>query len=103
MQLQAIHHVLFQKSDFILIAKTEFRKSIIFQAASFIEEQAGICLILMLLKALQDEQCEKLKHIPFANPFVLNGDSNSKFNRKAVRVGQYTHSIIYTLKKVLKN
>lgn len=99
-QLQAIHYVLFQRSDLILIAKTGFGKSIIFQAASLIEEQTGICLILMPLKALQDEQCEKLKHISSANPFVLNGDSNNQFNRKAIREGQYTHSMIYVLWKV---
>lgn len=92
-QLQAIYHVLFQRSDLILIAKTGFGKSIIFQATPLIEEQAGICLILMPLKALQDEQCEKLKYISSANPFVLNGDSNNKFNRKAIREGQYTHSM----------
>lgn len=92
-QLQAIHHVLFQRSDLILIAKTGFGKSIIFQATPLIEEQAGICLILMPLKALQDEQCEKLKHISSANPFVLNGDSNNNFNRKAIRNGRFTHSM----------
>ena len=94
-QLQAIHHVLFQRSDLILIAKTGFGKSIIFQATPLIEEQAGICLILMPLKALQDEQCEKLKHISSADPFVLNGDNNNKFNRKAIREGRYTHSMKY--------
>lgn len=93
-QTQAIHLLLFQKLDLILIAKTGFGKSIIFQAVPLIAEQAGICLILMPLKALEDEQCEKLKHIPFASPFVLKDDSNTKSNRKNIREGQYTHQYI---------
>lgn len=102
-QLEAIHYVLFQRSDLILIAKTGFGKNIIFQAMSLINEQTGLYLILMPLKTLQDEQCEKLKYISSANVFVLNGDSNNRFNRKAIREGRYTHSMIYVLQKVFKN
>lgn len=92
-QLEAIHHLMFQRLDLILIAKTGFGKSIIFQAAPLIEEPIGICLILMPLKALQNEQCEKLKQISSANPIVLDGDNNNKFNREKIKNGLYTHSM----------
>lgn len=59
-QLQAVHHLLFQRIDLILIGKTGFGKSIIFQAAPLIENST---VILMSLKALQDEHCEKPKHV----------------------------------------
>lgn len=90
-QLQAIHHLVHRRLDLILIAKTGFGKSIIFQAAPLIEEPFGICLILMPLKALQNEQCEKLKQIVSVKPFILNADSNSKINRKNIKDGMYTH------------
>lgn len=90
-QLQAIHHLLFQRVDLILIAKTGFGKSILFQAAPLIADIPRICLILMPLRALQDEQCEKLRSVSSANPIVLNGDNNNRVTRRKIGEGLYTH------------
>src|SRR4029077_1183166 len=82
-QVEAIRHLLFDKSDLILIAKTGFGKSIIFQAFPLIQgESKHASLIIMPLNLLQEEQAEKLKTIAAgANPFVLNGDTNTGKNR----------------------
>lgn len=92
-QTEAIHSLIFQKSDLILIAKTGFGKSIIFQATPLLIEQPGICLILMPLKALEKEQCRKLDRIALAKPLVLDGDSNTDSNRRKIREGLYTHGM----------
>ena len=92
-QVEAIRHLLYDKRDLILIAKTGFGKSIIFQALPLIEEESKqASLILMPLNLLQEEQAEKLKTIPGAKPFILNGDTNTRKNRHEIGAGAYTHS-----------
>jgi len=69
----------YDKSDLILIARTGFGKSIIFQALPLILEESKLAsLITMPLNLLQEEQTEKLKTIAGAHPFVLNGDTNAR-------------------------
>ena len=92
-QVEAIRHLLYDKRDLILIAKTGFGKSIIFQALPLIEEESKqASLIIMPLNLLQEEQAEKLKTIPGAKPFILNGDTNTRKNRHEIGAGAYTHS-----------
>jgi ATP-dependent helicase YprA (DUF1998 family) len=91
-QVDAIRHLLYEKRDLILIAKTGFGKSIIFQALPLIQEESKqASLIIMPLNLLQEEQAEKLKTIAGANPFVLNGDTNTRKNRREIGAGAYTH------------
>ena len=90
-QLEAIQHVSAPGSELILIARTGFGKSLIFQAPPLLHSPAGICMILMPLKALQNEQNEKLYRVPGARPFVLSGDNNNVRNRRAIGSGRYTH------------
>jgi ATP-dependent helicase YprA (DUF1998 family) len=92
-QVEAIRKLLYDKSDLILIAKTGFGKSIIFQALPLIQEELKLAsLIIMPLNLLQEEQAEKLKTIAGAHPFVLNGDTNTRKNRREIGEGVYTHS-----------
>ena len=90
-QVEAIRHLLYDKRDLILIAKTGFGKSIIFQAL-IEEESKQASLIIMPLNLVQEEQAEKLKTIPGAKPFILNGDTNTRKNRREIGAGAYTHS-----------
>lgn len=64
-QIEALKTLLCHKEDLILIAKTGYGKSLIFQAAPLVclESGPGICLILMPLTLLQEEQCEHLMQI----------------------------------------
>lgn len=101
-QLQAIYYLLFQNMDLILIAKTGFGKSIIFQAAPLMTDIPGICIILMPLKALQNEQCEKLRSVSSASLVVLNGDNNNQVTRRKIGDGLYTHSTKDSSLKVLQ-
>ena len=58
-QVDAIRHLLYEKRDLILIAKTGFGKSIIFQALPLIQEESKqASLIIMPLNLLQEEQAE---------------------------------------------
>jgi superfamily II DNA helicase RecQ len=92
-QVEAIRHLLYDKRDLILIAKTGFGKSIIFQALPLIEEESKqASLIIMPLNLLQKEQAEKLKTIPGAKPFILNGDTNTRKSLHEIGAGAYTHS-----------
>lgn len=90
-QVNVIHALLNEKENVILIVKTGFEKSIIFQATSFMYSVIKIALIIMSLKALKEEQCKKLKRIVDCVSFVLDEDSNQSYNLKRIRASVYTH------------
>ena len=66
--------------NIILIVKTGFDKSIIFQAASLMFALTKIAMIIMLLKVLKEKQCEKLQRIAGSISFILDSDSNRTAN-----------------------
>ena len=83
-----------KQSDVILITRTGFGKSIIFQAAPLLFFPAKTALILMPLNTLEEEQSENLQAISGCRPFVLNGDTYPHSNIKMIREGRFTHSIV---------
>ena len=67
-QVEGIRHLLYDKSDQILIPKTDFGKSIIFQALPMIREKSRhVSLVIMSLDQWQEQQVEKLNTIASAN------------------------------------
>lgn len=90
-QVDTLQTLLDNQEDVILIARTGFGKSIIFQAAPLMFSPAKTALIIMPLNALEEEQCEKLKAISNCKPFVLNSDSNTSCNIALIRQGSFTH------------
>jgi len=90
-QVSAIRVLLEDQMDLILIAKTGFGKSIIFQAAPLMFSPVKTALIIMPLKALEEEQCRKLSKVEGCRPFVLNGDTNNPFNLLRIRQNMFTH------------
>lgn len=94
LQTDAIHRLVYRQTDLILIAKTGFGKSIIFQAVPLLWSEPAVCLILMPLNALQSQQLRKLESILTARPFVLIAESNNPENLRRIREGEYTHGKI---------
>ena len=92
-QIDAIEALAFDQKDVILIAKTGFGKSIVFQAVPFVFSTPRSALIIMPLIALEEEQCKKLRDIPGCKPFVLCGDSNNRYNLQQIRQGSFTHGM----------
>ena len=90
-QIEAVRHLVFDKKDLILIAKTGYGKSLIFQTVPLIRNPPGISLIIMPLTLLQEAQAERLNELQGISAFVLNGESNTQPNRKAISEGAYTH------------
>ena len=90
-QVDALHHLLCDRMDLILIAKTGFGKSILFQAAPLMFSPCKSVLIIMPLIALEEEQCEKFTLIDNCRPIVLNGDNNNLSTLTAIRHSRYTH------------
>ena len=91
-QVKTLETLLYRRQDLILIARTGFGKSIVFQAAPLLYEPSKIALIIMPLKPLEDEQCFKVAAIVRAKPFVLKGETNNPQNLRDIRDGKYTHS-----------
>jgi ATP-dependent helicase YprA (DUF1998 family) len=97
-QLDALEKLIEHKIDVMLIAKTSFGKSLIFQLAPLLmpdPEELGIALILMPLTLLQQNQAENVikrgAHLG-AKCIVLDQDSNDRRNRRLIAEGKYTHS-----------
>ena len=92
-QHEALFDLTYGRTDLIVIAKTGFDKSILFQAAPLLTDLSDLCLILMPLKALQAEQCDKLQKVTGVRFFVLNDDTNTSHNLKVIKQGNYTHDM----------
>jgi ATP-dependent helicase YprA (DUF1998 family) len=97
-QLEALEKLVECKTDVMLIAKTSFGKSLIFQLAPLLmpdSEEPGIALILMPLTLLQQNQADNVTkrggHLG-AKCIVLDQDSNNSRNRRLIAEGKYTHS-----------
>lgn len=90
-QIDAISCLFYEQTDLLLLAKTGFGKSIIFQLLPFMNPIAGVVLTLMPLKLLQAEQSQMINRIPNSKALVLNGENNHKHIHKQAAKGGYTH------------
>ena len=91
-QAAAIRRVMIKRGDLIVIAKTGWGKSILFQAAPLIcQSEPGIALIIMPIRQLENEQCDKINLVKGARAIVLHGDNNTPDLRRSIGSGYYTH------------
>lgn len=97
-QIEAIWTLFYEQRDLLLMAKTGFGKSLIFQLLPFMMPQIGVVLTLMPLKLLQAEQSKMINHLPYGKPIILNGENNQKHVQDDIAQGNYTH--IFTSPKI---
>ena len=90
-QADAICTLFYEKIDLLLLAKTGFGKSLIFQLLPFMIATPGVVLILMPLKLLQAEQSGLINQIPQGKGIVLNGENNTRNVLAGIANGGYTH------------
>ena len=90
-QANAIYTLFHEKIDLLLLAKTGFGKSLIFQLFPFMTATPGVVLILMPLKLLQAEQSELINQIPQGKGTVLNGENNTRNVLAGIANRGYTH------------
>ena len=89
-QIKAIHHLLFKQSDLVLIAKTSFGKSLIFQAVSAIRKRS-ITIIIIPLTRVGQGQYEKLRQLEGCNPCLLTAKTSSKSIFQRMKRGDFSH------------
>ena len=87
-----IFNVLHSKQNLIIIAKTKFEKSFLYQMTSFFFTIQMCVLIIMLLLTLKKEQCEKMINIKDCKLIVLNDNNNNKKTRINIEEKDYTHN-----------
>lgn len=97
-QIDAIYCLYYKSTDLLLLAKTGFAKSLVFQLLPFMTPIPEVVLILMPLKLLQAEQCLSINSIPNGKGLILNGKNNRKEVLQDAAKGGYTH--IFTSPKI---
>ena len=80
-----------EKKNLILIMKTNFGKSIVFQTMPFMFFDLKIALIIMSLNALMKKQYQKLNNIKNCKPIVLNNAKYTQKNLSSIRQNKFTH------------
>jgi len=90
-QIDALWCLFYERRDLLLLAKTGFHKSLIFQLLPFINPVAGVVLILMPLKLLQAEQSLMINWKPTEKALVLNGENNHKHIHRQAAKRDYRH------------
>jgi superfamily II DNA helicase RecQ len=98
-QWEALKILIFRLIDVIVVAKTGFGKSLLYNAAPFLTSdpnENGICFVLMPLKSIEATQKDALE-LQFsssgATVCIVNGENNCRALRKECGKGIYTHSM----------
>lgn len=106
-QIESIYNLYYEWRDLLLLVKTGFSKSFIFQSILFFTANPDIILTLMQLKLLQAEQSEKINYLPGGKEIVLNRENNINSVLAEIANGRYSHvftsSEIALLKKFKQN
>ena len=97
-QVEAIWTLFYEQKDFLLLARTGFGKSLIFQLIPFMLNPTGVVLILMPLKLLQAEQNSIINRISNGKAIALTGENNLKAVQQAIATEGYTN--IFTSPKI---
>ena len=79
------------KSDLIVIAKTKFEKSLLYQISLLLFSSIKTILIIMSLLALKNDQCQILTTIKNCRLIVLNKDNNNTKTLAKIRQDNYTY------------
>ncbi|KAI9747187.1 MAG: hypothetical protein M4579_007508 [Chaenotheca gracillima] len=89
-QVKAIYTLAVEQRDLILIAKTGWGKSVVFQSVSALFP-SRINITIMPLNVLEEDQAPRINDMPHCRAFVLNGKTNTLKNRHDICDGHYTH------------
>lgn len=90
-QVEAVSTLFYERRDLLLLAKTGFGKSLIFQILPFMFNPTGVVIILMPLKLLQAEQNSMINQIASGKAIALTGENNNKAVQQAIARQNYTH------------
>ena len=96
-QLEAIRTLIVDQKDLILIAKTEFEKSLMFNSVSFLQED--VVLIIMSLCAIENGQVADLLKVTDharCSSVVLNADSNTSELQADIQKNCYSHDLYFS-------
>ncbi len=96
--MAAIYILFFEQRDLLLLAKTGFRKSLIFQLLLFFTPAPGVVQTLMSLKLLQVEQSKLINRLPRSRGIVLNGENSS--NSVFTEVSKRKYTYVFTNPKI---
>ena len=77
-QVEAVSTLFYERRDFLLLVKTGFKKSLIFQILPFMFNLTGVVITLMPLKLLQAEQNSMINRIASGKAIALIGENNNK-------------------------
>ena len=91
-QIEAIHTVGCKRKSLILVAKTSFGKSWVFNMLPLLHPvHIGIVLVVIPLKHIASQQHDKINSIPRGKSLVYDKDHCSKSYRRQIAAGVYTH------------
>lgn len=97
-QVDAIWTLFYAKKDLLLLAKTGFGKSLIFQLIPFFVEPSGVVIILIPFKLLQAEQNAIINRIARGKVIALTEENNQKDVQKSIANQNYSH--VFTSPKI---
>lgn len=90
-QVDAVWTLFYERRDLLLLTKTGFGKSLIFQLLPFMFEPTGVVIILMPLKLLQAEQNSLINQIASGKAIALTEENNQKSVQQSIARENYTH------------
>ncbi|RTE68268.1 hypothetical protein BHE90_017355 [Fusarium euwallaceae] len=88
-QVEAVCKLVVDQKDPMLIAPAGWGKRVVFQAVPALS--GGICITIMPLTLLEEDQARSVSKIPGCNPCILSATTNSPALLEDIRNGTHTH------------
>jgi superfamily II DNA or RNA helicase len=92
-QIEVLSKLVFDKQDILLVVRTGFGKSLIFQAWTALT--AKMAIVIVPLNGLADQIYADIQNVPGSNPIILSGETklaNPQIH-SVIEEGQFTHII----------
>jgi len=103
-QIKIIYVVNYFRKFLILIARTSFNKSLIFNVLSLLLLiKTSVVLIVLSLKLISEQQFNRIKHYNCKSDFVYNVNHKLRIDRLRIATSLYIHDNLFAFVAIVKN
>jgi len=103
-QIKIIYVINYFRKFLILIAKTNFNKSLIFNMLFLLSLiKTSVVLIVLFLKLISEQQFNRIKHYNCKSDFIYDINHKLRINRLRIAIDLYTYNNLFALIAIVRN
>jgi len=103
-QIKIIYVINYFRKFLILIAKTSFNKSLIFNVLFlFSLVETSVVIIVLFLKLISEQQFNRVKHYNCKSDFIYDVNHKSRIDRLRIAIDLYIYNSLFALVAIVRN